>query len=282
MLKNYLEYREQRSYFFVYHNIKNIFKRIEVLFFSFLCLILIIISKTNSGITDTISMKVVEYSMPISTTISLPINFIVKKIINFNNLVDAQNKNLILTRENEKLQSLYIRSLNIQQENLQLRKIINYTGSRSTKYIATRLIAQPYHTYNNNVFIDSGSEQGIKEDNIVIGRNAFIGRISQVGDYKSRVLLATDINSHIPIIISGTKENFKGILVGNNNNIMQILYLDKLAQINIGDMVFTSGDGDSLPPGLLIGAITKFNGKDVEVEMAENVKNLDMVSVISY
>lgn len=280
MFKNYLEYKEQKSYFFVYHNLKNLFKRIEIPFFSFLCLILIIISKTNNGIVNTVSMKVAEYSTPVSKTISLPINFIVKNIIDFQDLIYAQNKNLILTRENEKLKSLYIQSLNIQQENFQLREIIRYTGARSTKYLVARLVAQPYQTYNNNVFIDSGSTQGVREGDIVVGHNALIGRIDQVGEYKSRVLLATDINSHIPIIISGA--NVKGILVGNNSNVMKILYLDKLSKINIGDMVFTSGDGDSIPPGLLIGIITEFDNGDAKVEMAENIKDLDMVSVINY
>ena len=280
MLKNHLEYKEQKSHFFVYHNIRNIFQRIEIPFFSLLCLSLIILSKINSGITNTISMKVVEYSMPVSNTISLPINFIVGNIINFHDLIDAQNKNLILVQENEKLRSLYIQSLNIQQENSQLKEIVRYTGARSTKYIATRLISQPHQTYNSDVFVGSGNTQGVAEGDIVIGRNALVGRISQVGDHKSRVLLATDINSHIPIIVSGA--NLKGILVGNNNNIMKILYLSKSAPINIGDMVFTSGDGDSMPPGLLIGIITKFNNGDAEVEMAEDIKDLDMVSVINY
>ena len=164
--------------------------------------------------------------------------------------------------------------------NIQLREIIRYTGARSTKYLATRIIAQPYQTYHNNVFIDSGSLQGVKEGDIVVGRNALIGRIDQVGENKSRVLLATDINSHIPIIISGA--NSKGILAGNNGNAMKILYLDNSAKINVGDMVFTSGDGDSMPPGLLIGIISKFNKGDAEVKMAENIKNLDLISVINY
>jgi rod shape-determining protein MreC len=280
MFKNYLEYKKPRADFFVYHNLSGIFRRIETLLFVFLCLVLIITSKFSSKVTDAISMKVVNYSMPIARIVSMPLNAVVGMTINFQELIDAKNKNILLVAENEKLKSLYIKSLNIHQENTQLKEILKYVGLRSTKFLVARLIAHPYQTYSRNVFIDTGNVQGVKEDDIVTGNNALIGRIEQVSDTKSRVLLATDINSRIPVIVSGART--KGILAGNNSNVMEILYLEKNHHITTGDMVFTSGDGDALPPGLLIGVVTAIDKGYAEVEMIENVKNLDVVSVINY
>jgi rod shape-determining protein MreC len=225
-------------------------------------------------------MKVVGYSMPIARIVSMPLNLVVGFSINLQELIDARNKNIILTTENERLKSLYIKSLNIHQENTQLKEILKYVGLRSTKFLVARLIAHPYQTYSRNVLIDSGNLQGVKEDDIVTGNNALVGRIDQVNDDKSRVLLATDINSRIPVIVSGART--KGILAGNNSNVMDILYLEKSHHITTGDMVFTSGDGDTLPPGFLIGVVTAVGKGTAQVEMIENVKNLDVVSVINY
>ena len=280
MFKNPLRLRKPKTNFFVYHNVSQVFGRIETVLFSLFCLVLIIISKINIHITNKITMVVVESSMPIARVVSMPLNLIVNMTINFQELVDAKNKNVLLIQENEKLKSLYIKSLNIHQENKQLKEILKYVGLRSTKYLVARLIAHPYQTYSHNVFIDSGEALGIKEDDIVTGNNALIGRVEQVSSNKSRVLLITDINSRIPVIVSGAKT--KGILAGNNSGTMEILYLEKTHHINIGDMVFTSGDGDSMPPGLLVGVITKIDKGYAAVEMIENVKNLDVVSVINY
>ena len=52
--------------------------------------------------------------------------------------------------------------------------------------------------------------------------------------------------------------------------------------INVGDLVFTSGDGEYLPPGLLIGVITKVKGNHVEVEAAENINNVSYATVFKY
>ncbi len=280
MFKDYLEYKQPRSNFFVYHNLSNSFRRIETVLFILLCLILIITSKFNNKFTNIISMKVVSYSMPIARIVSMPLNLVVSSSVNLQELIDAKNKNILLTKENEQLKSLYIKSLNIHQENTQLKEILRYVGLRSTKFLVARLIAHPYQTYSRNVLINAGSLQGAKEDDIVTGNNALVGRIDQVSEDKSRVLLATDINSRIPVIVSGART--KGILAGNNSNVMDILYLDKNHHITAGDMVFTSGDGDTLPPGLLIGVVTAVGKGTAQVEMIENVKNLDVVSVVNY
>jgi rod shape-determining protein MreC len=280
MFKDYLEYKQPRSNFFVYHNLSNSFRRIETVLFVLLCLILIITSKFNNKLTDDISMRVVSYSMPVARIVSMPLNLVVSSGVNLQELIDAKNKNILLTKENEQLKSLYIKSLNIHQENTQLKEILRYVGLRSTKFLVARLIAHPYQTYSRNVLIDAGSSQGVKEDDIVTGNNALVGRIDQVSDDKSRVLLATDINSRIPVIVSGART--KGILAGNNSNVMDILYLEKVHHITTGDMVFTSGDGDTLPPGLLTGVVTAVGSGTARVEMIENVKNLDVVSVVNY
>ncbi|MCE3255412.1 MAG: Rod shape-determining protein MreC [Rickettsiaceae bacterium] len=225
-------------------------------------------------------MSIAESAMPIARVVSMPLNAVVGVAINFHDLIEARSKNELLIQENERLKSLYIKSLSIHEENEQLKKIVKYVSLRSSKYIVSRLIAHPHQTYSQNVFIDSGEAEGVRVDDIVTGNNALIGRITQVSGGKSRVLLVTDINSRVPVIVSGART--KAILAGNNSNVMELLYLEKNHHIAVGDMVFTSGDGDSLPPGLLVGIVTEVDGKYVEVEMVENVKNLDMISVINY
>ena len=132
--------------------------------------------------------------------------------------------------------------------------------------------------YSSNVFIDIGSKSNIKEDNVVIGKYSVIGRVVEVADDKSRVMLITDVNSKIPVITS--KSRTRGILMGNNGNSMEIIYLDKKHRIKPGDMVFTSGD--VLPPGLLVGIVKKISKTSVSVTPAENINNLGIVTVIDY
>ncbi len=280
MFKNYLEYNKSRSNFFVYHNVRGVFGRIETTLFSLICVLLIITSKINHNITNNITMAIAGVSMPVANVVSMPLNSIVNITVNFQELIDARDRNSELLKENERLKSLYIKSLNIHQENNQLKETLKYISLKSSKFVIAHLIGHSYQTYSNNVFISVGQNQDVREDDIVTGNNTLIGRIHQVGSDKSRVLLVTDINSRIPVVVSGART--KGILAGNNTSLMEILYLEKNHKITVGDMVFSSSDGDSIPPGLLIGVVVKVDEGYAAVKMIENVKNLDMVSVSTY
>ncbi|MFT5702706.1 MAG: rod shape-determining protein MreC [Rickettsiales bacterium] len=280
MFGKQIEYKKTRISFFSYHDIRRVFEKVEALTFLMICIILIITSKVNHQITNSITMSVVQVSMPISNVISMPLNMAIGFSVDLQELINAKNKNSKLIKENEALRSLYIKSLNISQENSELRDILHYMGDRSTKFIATRLIAYSYQTFSRNVFIGAGSDQGVKEDDFVTGSNALIGRVKKVGADKSLVLLITDVNSRVPIIVSGSRT--KGILAGNNSKLMEILYLEKDHQVKAGDLVFTSGDGEALPPGTLAGVVSKVDKNYAAVEMVENVKNLNMVSVVNY
>ena len=62
------------------------------------------------------------------------------------------------------------------------------------------------------LIVNSGKEENIKLDMPVSGSNGIIGRISHVGERLSRVLLISNINSRIPVIIS--EDSYHGMLIG--------------------------------------------------------------------
>lgn len=263
-----------------YYHINTVFKRIELVFSIALCLVLLVTSKVNKRFTDDIAMFFVDISTPIVKVSSAPFNKLISSLSNLDELINAKSENKILREENERLKSIYIKSLNINEENKELKDLVKFVGVRSAKYHVARFIGYSHQLYSHNAFIDGGAKAGIKEDNIVTGKNSLIGRVVQVGADKSRVLLVTDINSRIPIITS--KSRVRGVLAGNNTDLMEVLYLDNNHGISAGDMVFTSGDGDSLPPGILVGVVKKVNQNYVAVKMVEDINNLNVVAVLEY
>lgn len=280
-MKIYINYdNKSRSNFSIYYYISSIFKKIELGLFIFASVFLITASKVNKEVNTDISMFFVDISLPIVDLASAPFSGASDIFSGMKDLVNAKRENAVLRMENEKLKSLYITSLNINQENQELKDALKFVSLKSTNYKAARLIGRSHQMYSSNVFIDVGSESDIKEDNVVTGKYSVIGRVAQVASNKSRIMLITDVNSRIPVITS--KSRTRGILIGNNGNNMEIIYLDKKHRIKPGDMVFTSGDGDSLPPGLLVGIVKKASRTSVSVAPAESINNLGIVTVIDY
>lgn len=279
-MKQYLNFKITRNTYSIQHSFNLIFKRIETVFFSFLCIIFLVVSKVNSDFSKDISFTIVGISMPVVKFAAFPFNTILNLLTDFHQLVQAKEENKILKEDLEKMRSFYIKSLNIHQENKELRTILNFVNLRTTSFKVAKIIGRSNQVFNQKLFIDAGKNRDIKDGSIVTGNHAVIGRISEVGDNQSRLMLLTDANSHVPIISSRSRA--RGILVGDNSGTMEILYLPKKHGIEVGDLIFTSGDGDTLPPGLLIGVVKKSNEDKVMVSMVEDVNAAGVVTVIDY
>ncbi|MBL6664812.1 MAG: rod shape-determining protein MreC [Rickettsiales bacterium] len=257
-----------------------IFTKIETLLFSFLCIILIISSKINPGLTNNISFFFIDVSLPIVRTASAPFNFAANLSQNLKELSNAKQENEILKSEISKLKKIQIQSINISQENTELKKILNFAYSKTTHIKTTKIVGRTNEIFNRKLYINAGANQDIKAGSIVTGDNGVIGRIAEISDNKSRLVLINDATSRIPVIASNSRT--RAILAGNGSNIMELLYLPKNHEIKVGELIFTSGDGDTLPPGLLTGVVTKVTEESVLISPAQNNQNTDIVLIVEY
>ena len=79
----------------------------------------------------------------------------------------------------------------------------------------------------------------LEVDMPVSGSDGIIGRISHVSESLSRVLLISNINSRIPVIIS--EDGYHGMLIGQGRENPTIVFVEHIEKISIGDLVTTSG-----------------------------------------
>lgn len=279
-MKQYLNFSYKKSNLSIQQSFSLVLRKIEVLLFSFLCIICIIVSRLSEDFSKNISFWFVDISTPITSTISFPVNASISLLTDFNDLVKAKKENKLLHEELQKLQSYYITTLNIHQENKDLKEALNFVKDKSTSYRVVQVIGRSHQIFNNNLIINAGKNRGIREGSLVVGKLGVVGRIESVEENQSRLIVLSDSASRVPVMIS--KARLRGILAGNNSNLMDVVYFAKGRQVEENDLVFTSGDGDTLPSGLLVGRVKKADDSSIEVSMVEDVANLNYVTVIDY
>ncbi len=280
-MKQYLNFNYNNiSNYSLQHHFGQLFKKIELIFFVALSLIFLITSKVNKDITNDVSFLFVDISLPIVKFAAFPFNTAINVLVNFQELIDAKKENKALHAENDKMRALYIKALNLNNENQELKNLLKFVIPKSVNYQVVKIIGRTHGLFNQNLFVNAGLDRNIKEGSVVTGSVGMIGRVIDISEKKSRLLLLTDQNSRVPVIAS--KARARGVLVGTNGGLMEMLYLSKNHQIQTGDLIFTSGDGDSLPAGLLIGVVKKVDKSFVAVEMIEDVNNADIVTVMDY
>ncbi len=262
------------------HHYSSIYKKIELALFIFLSILFLTISKTNRDFTNKISYFFVDISKPIVSIAAFPFNILIELIIDFEELTNAKKQNEILVKENQEMQQKLVEIINLNYENQKLKETLKFVSSISPTYKMAKITARNKQIFGNQFFIKTLENVEIKDGSAVIANSSMIGRVIDSSKNKARILLLTDANSKIPVISS--KSRIRGILTGDNSNSMYINYLPRNHDIEIGEMIFTSNDGESLPPNLLVGVVKKVNDKDVLVEMIENIANFDNVTIVEY
>ena len=145
--------------------------------------------------------------------------------------------------------------------------------------ISARVIADLQSPFVRTLVANTGHLAGVKEGQAVTGGRGLIGRIVSVGRVSSRLLLLTDFNSHVPVLIA--PKNTRAILSGNNADHPVLRFLPKNTVIEDGAEVVTSGDGGQVPIGIPVGVVRIDDDGRPFVELQEDLHNLSYVRVIS-
>ena len=178
----------------------------------------------------------------------------------FDNFADYIDKHLNLysnydelKKENNKLKNNISGSDFLEFENAQLRKLIEEQASSFSDLLSARVMIDKQSPYLNSFIINIGSNKNIKNGMAVLDGKNFVGRIVDVNFFSSRVLLVSDLNSKIPVIIEPSGHH--AILSGHGTNKPILEYLPENYTIQDGDKVYTSGKEGIFSPGIPIGEI---------------------------
>ena len=141
----------------------------------------------------------------------------------------------------------------INLENERLKNLLTFKQQSPFKLIPTRLIGRSTDSWSSSIIIDKGSYNGIKSGMSAITYLGLIGRVIESGKFSSKVLLINDPNLGVSAIVQRSRQ--EGLVSGTLGANLIMRYLPEEPDIEIGDVIVTSGLGETYPKGLLIGSV---------------------------
>ena len=192
------------------------------------------------------------------------------------NHLNLFNENIKLKEENAKLKDQFFDPDFLIFENRQLRKLLDEQVVSSTNLVSARVMLDKQSPYLNSFIINSGSNKEIKNGMAVLDGKNFIGRIVDVNFFSSRVLLITDLNSKIPVLIEPSGHH--AILSGRGTNKPTLEYLPENHKAQSGNKVYTSGKEGIFTPGIPIGEVTINNEKNF-VSLFSDISQITFVNI---
>lgn len=177
----------------------------------------------------------------------------------FQVLVDIKSiitENQQLKKQVEELKLIEDRYKTLKFENFKLRSLLNFSKKyKNHKIIGAEVIGYPPDFFVKAVFVDVGKNQGVKIGDYVISNGFLVGKVVEVGNFSSKILLTNDSNFKIPARTRKTRElvfyNGKGLLD----------FVKPSQDIRVGDIIETTGI-EGYPKGIPIGKIVSVEYKE--------------------
>ena len=255
-------------------------QRFSILSLIFFSIIFLILGSLNFKVINYIKIGINEIVYRSSFIVSAPENFIK------NNYLIVQN-HLNLYKVNEKnkseLASLKAKDLLnefIILENKKLKKIIDDYLVKSNTIIA-KVLSDKGSPFLRSIIINKGSKHKINLGMVVMDGAYLVGKVVEVNYLSSRVLLLSDLNSKIPVIVE--PNTVFSILSGTGKDYGIIQYSKKNEDIKRESIIYTSGAGSLFKAGIPIGRMNINNLSDEKkVEFFSDFSQLKFVKVVSF
>ncbi len=122
------------------------------------------------------------------------------------------------------------------------------------EYVSAAVIGVDASPFLRYVIINRGSDDGLRRGMPVVTHQGLVGRIASVLPNAARVQLITDSSSHINVELqkSGAEATLDGSLTGD----LSLQSIPQDAQVDIGDVIITSGLGGDYPSDLIVGQVS--------------------------
>jgi rod shape-determining protein MreC len=242
--------------------------------------VMILLGKADTLLFDRMRIAVGDAVAPVMDVLSRPAAAVDNGIAQVKSLMALQSENVRLQDENARLLRWQQTALNLAAENERLRQLLNLAPDPAQTYVTARVIANSGGSWKFSVLVNAGQREGIARGQAAITGEGLVGRIAEVGERASRVLLLTDLNSHIPVLVESSRE--RAVLAGDNSEQPRLLYLPARSQIRVGDRITTSGHGGIFPPGVPVGVVASIDNGIVRIEPYAELSRLDFVRIVDY
>ncbi len=230
-------------------------QRFAFLFLVVAAFALMLLGKADTVLVERARTAVTDAVAPLLELVARPVGTLGDMIDSIEAMTDLRAENEALTRENDRLRNWQTVARRLEAENAALRELTKMTPDSGLRFVTARVIGDPGGAFARSVLVNAGARDGVEKGQAAITSVGLAGRVTQVGVRSSRILLLTDINSRIPVLVGAGRD--RAILAGDNTNQPKLLYLAPSTEVNPGDHVVTSGHGGVFPPGLPVGVVTQ-------------------------
>ena len=196
-----------------------------------------------------LKLKIAGTSVRIVHVLTFPLREL-KKILYYHRTFEEYKR---LRAEKIALEARLIGLEEVLRENTRFQELLGFKGNLIYSSVMANVIGRDPTNWNASMIIDRGTDDGIAPGMPVVNAAGVVGKIAEVNQTTSRVILLNDPQFSVVALVQRPREI--GLLSGSLPGTCRLRYLPNNANIEIGDKIITSKLSSSFPEGLLIGEV---------------------------
>ncbi|MDZ4095980.1 MAG: rod shape-determining protein MreC [Paracoccaceae bacterium] len=253
-------------------------RRILVWGLVLMLLALFLLWRIDSPRVERFRSALVDRLVPSFDWALLPVTKAVSMIDSFQSYASLYDQNQELRRELQQMKAWKEAALQLEQQNARLLEFNQVRLDPSLTHVTGVVLADSGSPFRQSVLLNVGNRDGIRDGWAAMDGIGLAGRISGVGLRTARVILLTDSNSRIPVVVQPSGQ--KALLSGDNTPAPPLEFLEKPDLVRPGDQVVTSGDGGVFPAGLLVGQVALGPDRRLRARLSADYGRLAFLRVL--
>lgn len=159
-----------------------------------------------------------------------------------------------LQEENAQLKSQLVQAEEYRLEAQRLQGLLDLSDQYGLEGVTGRVIGRNPDSWDRVVTVDVGSNKGVELGLPVMGSSGLIGQVIEVSPLTSKVRLIDDPQSGVAVYIQSSRA--EGVVKGSVDGLLYLEYVDSSVEVNVGDVLVTSGIGGSYLRGMQLGTVS--------------------------
>ena len=153
-------------------------------------------------------------------------------------------------------------------ENQNLRSLLDLQKKVAFKTVPVEILFNPPNPISQRVVINRGENQGLRLGSPIANDMGILGQVVRLFDNSAEVSLLEDRDFAVPVLVA--RNGLRAAVVGSGRGqLLQLRYLPVASDLEVGDILLTSGVDGVYPPGFAVAVITK-----IERNLDQNSANV--------
>ena len=241
--------------------------------------VFLLLNRVEAGVFEDAQDAATDAIAPVLEIFSGPVSAVREFLAGIQGYLAVHEENARLREENARLLAWQAVAERLQRQLDTYEAVLNMAVEPSLDWTTGRVIGDDGGPFARSKIVNVGMRGGVERGQAVVDEYGLIGHVVAVGNEASRVLLVTDLNSHIPVFVEPGRQ--RAILSGDNSDLLVLEYTEA-EELEVGSRVFTTGEGGLIPPGIPVGVVGGQRGDEWIVRSPTRFESIVFVRVLQF